>query len=165
MAFKLILLSAVLLLSAPLLWFLTRRRIYSVSFRVGLLTIWLAGLLVCYPAVTYTWAMLKIDHVYDSDCATAVQLSRRYLKLPYFQFQINLIGVVTGATPKFYYLSTIALCQNKMGYTKAAVKTMKELKNYCLTSPYDKDEFELTSKALERLQQELKKSDTKSENK
>ena len=165
MAFKLIFLSAVLLLFPPFLWFVTRRRTKSLFFRLALLTIWTGWLLICYPAASFTWALLKIQPAYDSDCVKAIQLSRRYMKLPYFQFQINLIGEVTGFTPRYYYLNTIGLCQNKLGHTKEAVKVFDELRTYSLKSSYEQDELEETLKILDRLRQKLRKSDTKSENK
>ena len=114
--------------------------------------------MIVYPLGSFSWALLKVGPVFDSNCPTAIQLSRRYMTIPYFQVQINLIGAVTGHTPRYYYLNVIGLCEKKMGNIRESVKTFEELQTYTARSPYDNDEIEATKNILNRLQWKIKES-------
>ena len=127
----------------------------NLLIKLGILFFVGAATFVGYPILSFTWAMGKIEPAFKDDCGTALQYSKHYNHRQYSKFHSSLIGKLIGYTPKYYFLTTIGICEYKVGNKKEAVKALNELKAYVEINPYPHHNFDKYQKLLEKTEKEL----------
>ena len=157
MGTKLILIGLILIFVPPICWYFIGRKRRSLG--LILVVVWLLGLFLGYPVISFAWAISRITQHFDHNCPEVIRLSEFYAKVPYISFQSNFIAMIVGGTPRYYYLGNIAHCEQKIGTIRAGIRAYEDLRNYVAISDYDRHELPSINKVLLRLRSDLQDHD------
>lgn len=95
------------------------------KFAIGLYVLIMLACL--YPIGKFHSSFLKVEAAFPNDCDTASSLSKEYVRDTYPDFFVSLIRTLYGFTPRYYFLSTIGVCELKKENYGKAIAAFEEL--------------------------------------